>query len=241
MRETAEDMMRFTRKELEKKAHACGIDATSRKKYPGKMDIARDILKRSEPKHEKEIPAKTAHAPKAPARAPARFVTSGKKGVYAIRTAINGQVIENEEASARLGMAVRDFQGDMAGKARHIRAGSDQMCKDIAGLRVSIDSRVKDVFDNVRELQKNIGEQSRKNAKAAGDMGASVRAFQGEIGARRSDMGKHCADFRRDVGSFQADMDAFNANVNANVREMRDGIMEFRDMTANYIKDFYFG
>lgn len=230
MKETAEDMMRFTRKELEEQARASGLEVSDTKKYPSKMDIARAILNKQETKRVEEPRAQMPRA-----------VTAGKKGVYAKRTAINGQVVENKEAVARIGMEVRSFQGDMADMSRHIRAGSDQMCKDIAGLKISIDTSVKGIFDNVRELQRGIKEQSGKNAKAAADMGASVKALKGEIGAKRSDMGRYRVDFKHDVGNFEADMSAFSADMNANVHKLRDDIAKFQDITANYIKDFYFG
>jgi hypothetical protein len=230
MRETAEDMMRFTRKELEDKARVLGLEVSDRKKYQSKMDIAHAIL------HKKEM--KRAEEPRAPV---SRVVTAGKKGVYAKRTAINNQVVENEEAVANIGVEIRNFQGEMADRSRHIRAGADQMCKDIAGLKISIDTSVKDIFDNVRELQSSIKEQSGKNAKAAANMGASVKAFKGEISAKRSDMDRYSVDFKRNVGNFEADMSAFGADMNANVHRLRDDIVKFQDITANYIKDFYFG
>ena len=231
MKETPEVLLKRTRSELSDIAEKMGIDTVG----ISKTKIA-DFIFEARKKTEK-APAKVASKPRAEApKAKKAFKAQpmphigtniGKKGVFAKRAAISAQMDVNAEAVEAIGTGVFEMQTSI----NDMMVGMNNFAFEM--LKVGS----KNLQKGVDEMQKNINSQTKSNEKAAAKMGTGIKEMHKGI----QDLQSAFDDKTHQIQIGVKEMHSGVKMIQKGIHQMETKFGEYRNETADYIKDFYYG
>lgn len=228
MPKTAEELAaRHTRRELEGMAEKLGIEALV---IGTKTRLAESILE-ARKKAEKaggELP-KPRETPDAaaPVKAQPKKPPIGKKGVLAKRATIDAQIKENAVAADMVGAGVKELQKGI----KDTRSDMDKNAKDM------LQEGTANLQKGINRMHKSIAAQIKENEKASSKMGTGVKEMQKGIKEMQSAIDNKTADIQNGVKEIYSGV----KEIQKGIREMEADFRDFRNETANYINDFYYG
>lgn len=231
MKETQEILMKRTRSELSEMAEKLGIDTAG----ISKTKIA-DFIFEARNKTEKPL-AEEASKPRAAApKAKKAFKAQpmphigtniGKKGVFAKRAAISAQMDENAEAVAAIGTGVMEMQTSINDMMVGMNNFAFEMRKEGS----------ENLLKGVDEMQKSFKAQIKVNEKAAAKMGTGIKEMHKDI----QDLQSAFNDKTHQIQIGVKEMHSGVKMIQKGIHQMESKFGEYRNETANYIKDFYYG
>jgi len=238
MKETPEVLLRHTRGELSEMAEKLGIDTAGISKSKI-ADLIFEARKKTEKTTAKEASKPRAEAPKVEKSFKAKPMPHigtniGKKGVFAKRAAISAQMDINADAVAAIGTGVMEMQNSiinmMAGMDNFAfemrKEGSENLLKGVNVMHKGVD-----------EMQKGFKAQIKVNEKAAVKMGTGIKEMHKGIQDLQSEFDDKTHQFQIGVKEMHSGVKM----IQKGIQQMETKFGEYRNETANYIKDFYYG
>ncbi len=231
MKETPEVLLKRTRSELSEMADKLGINTVGISKTKI-ADFIFEARKKTEKAPAKEASKPRAEAPKAgkafKAQPKPHIGTNiGKKGVFAKRAAISAQMDVNAEAVAAIGTGVKEMQTSINNMMFAMDKNAKKMRQEgSAKLHKGVDG-----------MQKNINAQTKLNEKAAAKMGTGIKEMHKGIQDLQSAFDEKTHQLQIGVKEMHSGVKM----IQKGIHQMESKFGEYRNETADYIKDFYYG
>ncbi len=231
MKETPEELLKRTRSELSDMAEKLGIDTVGISKTKI-ADFIFEARKKTEKAPAKEASKPRAEAPKAKKAfkvqpKPHIGTNIGKKGVFAKRAAISAQMDVNAEAVAAIGTGVMEMQTS-------INNMMFAMDKNAKKMRQEGSAKL---HKGVNEMNKGINTQIKDNEKAAAKMGTGIKEMHKGIQDLQSAFDEKTHQLQIGVKEMHSGV----KTIQKGIHQMETKFGEYRNETADYIKDFYYG
>jgi hypothetical protein len=231
MKETPEVLLKRTRSELSEMAEKLGIDTAGISKTKI-ADLIFKARKKTEKTPVKEASKPGAEAPKAGTAFKAQPMPHigtniGNKGVFAKRAAISAQMDVNAEAVAAIGTGVKEMETSI----NNMMFAMDKNTK-----KIRQEGSAK-LHKGVAEMQKNINAQTKLNEKAAAKMGNGIKEMHNGIQKMQSAFDEKTHQLQIGVKEMHSGVKV----IQKGIHQMETKFGEYRNETANYIKDFYYG
>ncbi len=234
MKETAETLMKRTRSELVEMAEKLGINTAAM----AKKNIVDFIIEARKTSEKSAAKGASKHRPEASSidiPVKAQFKPRvGKKGVMAKRAAIDAQINANQEAAAAIGAGVKEVQDGIRKLMSVIDKKAKEMQQEGAEM---LQEGSANMQKGVEEMQESINAQTKLNEKAAAKMGIGIKEMQKEIKEFQSAI----VDKTHELQIGVKEMHSGVKEIQNGIRQMETKFGEYRDETANYIRDFYYG
>jgi methyl-accepting chemotaxis protein len=231
MKETPEVLLKRTRNELSEMAEKLGINTVGISKTKI-ADFIFEARKKTEKGHAKEASKPMAKAPNVgnafKAQPMPHIGTNiGKKGVFAKRAAISAQMDVNAEAVAAIGTGVKEMQTSI---------NNMMFAMDMNAKNMRQEGSAK-LHKGVDQMQKNINAQIKANEKAAAKMGTGIKEMHKGIQELQSAFDEKTHQLQIGVKEMHSGV----KEIQKGIHQMETKFGEYRNETANYIKDFYYG
>jgi hypothetical protein len=231
MKETPEVLLKRTRSELSEMAEKLGIDTVGISKTKI-ADFIFEARKKTEKPPAKEASKPKAEAPKAEKVSKAQprphiGTNIGKKGVFAKRAAISAQMDVNAEAFAAIGTGVKEMQTSISNMMFAMDKNTKKMRQEGSAK----------LHKGVNEMLKGINSQINDNEKAAAKMGTGIKEMHKGIQDLQSASDEKTHQIQIGVNEMHSGVKM----IQKGIHQMESKFGQYRNETANYIKDFYYG